>query len=359
MTAPALRPLRIGEMLDASVKLYLANARVLIGLTAVVIVPFEVLSGLVLLSIVPSSSDLPNGFSAFTTQTTAASDLAAQTGASAVLNVGGLIAGALVTGACVKAVSDLYLDQPADIRTSLAFVARRLHSLIWVEILIFLGVLVGFILLIVPGIYAYGLWVVAVPALLVERRKGRRALGRSRALVRGNWWHAVATVFVATLMVSIIASIVQGVLLGIFFVTSDSVVVGVLLVTLAQTVAALIVRPFAAVVITVVYYDLRVRREGYDVELLAEQLGFEPGALGEPYLGPGTVGRPGGPPYWPPPPGWTLPDEATASGVGAAAPAPGPATWGPESVGQPGGPPYWPPPPGWEPPAPDADPTSR
>lgn len=311
MTAPALRPLRIGEMLDASIKIYTSNLRVLIGLTAVVIVPFQVLTGLVLLSIIPSSTDLPNGFSALGNQSTVASDAAAHTGATAVLDIGGLIAGALVTGACVKAVSDAYLDQPTDIRTSLGFVARRLHSLLWVEVLFLAGSVAALFLLVVPGIYLWGLWIVHTPALLVERRKGRRALGRSRELVRGHWWHAWTTVLVATVMVTVIAGILQGVLLGIVFTTSDSVVVGVVLVTLAQTVAALIVRPFQAAVVTVVYYDLRVRREGYDVELLAAQLGFEPGTLATPYLDQESAGQPGGPSYWPPPPGGIPPDDRT------------------------------------------------
>jgi hypothetical protein len=50
MSAPALRPLRVGEILDAGIKAYLRNARTLIGLTAVVVVPCQALSAVVLVS---------------------------------------------------------------------------------------------------------------------------------------------------------------------------------------------------------------------------------------------------------------------------------------------------------------------
>jgi hypothetical protein len=59
-----------------------------------------------------------------------------------------------------------------------------------------------------------------------------------------------------------------------------------------------------------------VRHEGYDVALLAEQLGIEPTALPAGALidaGPESVGQPGGPPFWPPPPGWSPPAQSAAA----------------------------------------------
>ena len=304
MSAPALRPLRIGEILDASIKIYTSHARTLIGLAATVIVPFQVFTGLVLLSIVPSSADLPNGYSAITNPQPAP-DQAASTGANITIIITGVIAGLLVTAACVKAVSDVYLDQPTGFRPSLGFALRRLPSLLWLTVLLAVLLGLGFIALIIPGIYLYTAWAVATPVLLIEGRKGMKALRRSRALVRGRWWSTTFLLLVATLLVSVVTSIFQGVVLAIVFSRSDSVVVGVVLVTVSSGIASVLVQPFQAAVRTVLYYDLRVRKEGYDVELLAEQLGIESTTLpGRGYLGPESVGQPGGPPYWPPPPGW-------------------------------------------------------
>ncbi len=307
MASPALRPLRIGEILDASIKIYRTNARTLIGLAAIVVIPFQVLSGLVILSIVPSTADLPNGYSALSNlgHATPSPDPAATTGANAILSITSLIATLLVTGACVKAVSDVYLDQPVGFRASLRFAARRLHSLLWLEILFVLGLIVAFCALIIPSIYLYFAWALAAPALLIEGRRGRRALGRSRQLVKGRWWPTAAVLLLAAVLTSVFSSIFEGIVLGVVFSTSDSLIVGVALVTLSAAIASTLAQPFQAAVTTMLYYDLRVRKEGYDVELLAEQLGLEPATLPGPgYLGPESVGQPGGPPYWPPPPGW-------------------------------------------------------
>ncbi len=330
MSAPALRPLRVGEILDASIKIYTSNARTLIGLAAVVVVPVQILTGLVLLSIIPNSSDLPGGIAALGS-TQPAADQAARTGASLLLDVAGLIAGLLVSAACVKAVSDVYLDQPTGFRASLRFALRRLPSLLWLTIVMSLLLVIAFFAFVVPGIYLYGAWALSTPVLLIEGTKGYKALRRSRALVRGRWWPTSAAIVLATVFVGVFAAIFQGVLLAIVFSTSDSVVVGVALVTIAGAIASVIAQPFQAAVRTVLYYDLRVRKEGYDLEVLAGQLGIDSAALpGPAYLGPDSVGRPGGPPFWPPPPGWAPPDGGALAGSGPAPlpppPPPPPAT---------------------------------
>jgi hypothetical protein len=314
MSAPALRPLRVGEILDAGIKVYLRNARTLIGLTAVVVVPFQALSAVVLLSTVSTSSEVPRGIASFGASRT--SDHATSLGGSTILDLTGLIITALTTAACVKAVSDIYLDQPTDIRISLRFALRRLGSLVWLEIMTYVLLALAFIALIVPGIWLYAAWSVAVPALLIEGCRGWGALSRSFRLVRGRWWSAAGVLLVAEVMTSVVAGAVEGVLVAISLTGGASVVLTVVVVSLAAGLAAMFTRPFQAAVITVLYYDLRVRHEGYDVALLAEQLGIEPTALPAGALidaGPESVGRPGGPPFWPPPPGWSPPAQSAAA----------------------------------------------
>jgi hypothetical protein len=314
MSAPALRPLRVGEILDAGIKVYLRNARTLIGLTAVVVVPFQALSAVVLLSTVSTSSEVPRGIASFGASRT--SDHATSLGGSTILDLTGLIITALTTAACVKAVSDIYLDQPTDIRISLRFALRRLGSLVWLEIMTYVLLALAFIALIIPGIWLYAAWSVAVPALLIEGCRGWGALSRSFRLVRGRWWPAAGVLLVAEVMTSVVAGAVEGVLVAISLTGGASVVLTVVVVSLAAGLAAMFTRPFQAAVITVLYYDLRVRHEGYDVALLAEQLGIEPTALPAGALidaGPESVGQPGGPPFWPPPPGWSPPAQPAAA----------------------------------------------
>jgi hypothetical protein len=96
----------------------------------------------------------------------------------------------------------------------------------------------------------------------------------------------------------------------------------------------MIATPAAAAFITVLYIDLRVRKEGFDLLLLARRLGVELAPGQEPpsfipELPPATSP----PPFWPPPPGWE----------------PGPAPMAPPPEPPDTQPPFWPPPPGWKP----------
>lgn len=316
-----MRPRSVGEVLDAGIKIYVRNAKTLMGLAAVVVVPLQILSAIVLLSTLSSGSDVPTG-TTFSTQSTTTTDRTAVLGAYLTLFVIQLFVSALVTGASVKAVSDAYLDQPTGIAISLRYALRRLPALVWMQILKVLGLIIGFVLLIIPGIWLYGAWSVSVPALLIDRVGPWRSLGRSRRLVRKRWWPTAGVVLVTTIMVSIVSGIVEALLAAIASLPSQpSLPLAVLINTLAGAFSAIVATPFTSAVVTVLYYDLRVRREGYDLHLLADQLGLPPpadapavpygdfpmpapaGGIGTP-LGPESVGQPGGPPYWPPPPGW-------------------------------------------------------
>jgi hypothetical protein len=316
MSAPALRPLRVGEILDAGIKVYMRNARTLVGLTAVVVVPFQALSAVVLLSTVSVSSEVPRGFASIGASRTG--DHATSLGGTTILDLTGLLIAALTTAACVKAVSDIYLDQPTDIGTSLRFALRRLGSLLWLEIMTYVLLALAFVAIVIPGIWLYAAWSVAVPALLIEGCRGWGALRRSFRLVRGRWWPAAGVLLVSEVMMWVVAGAIEGVLVAIALTGGASVVLTVVVVSLAGGLASMLTRPFQAAVITVLYYDLRVRHEGYDVALLAEQLGIEPTALppgATNDVGPESVGQPGGPPFWPPPPGWSpAPQPSTADG---------------------------------------------
>jgi hypothetical protein len=98
----------------------------------------------------------------------------------------------------------------------------------------------------------------------------------------------------------------------------------------------MIATPAAAAFITVLYIDLRVRKEGFDLLLLARRLGVEraPGQ-GPPSFLPEAPPTGGQPPFWPPPPGWT---PGPAPSVQPTPPLP------PSSQ-----PPFWPPPADWKP----------
>ena len=66
----------------------------------------------------------------------------------------------------------------------------------------------GFIALILPGIWLVMVWSVAVPALMFEHVGGFKALGRSFDLVRGRWWATFAALLVAVIMLFVVLFVV-------------------------------------------------------------------------------------------------------------------------------------------------------
>lgn len=307
-----MRPRRVGELLDASIKLYLGNVRVLMGAVVWVVVPLQVLYGIVLLSVYTNPHDISTGFVHIGAAVTPA-EANARLGAGVIAQLANLIGNSLVLGACVKAVSDAYLGQRAAVGDSLRFGLRRLLPLIVLVIVRGIGEVFGFVLLIIPCIWVYAAWSVAVPALVIERAGPIRSLGRSRRLVKGSWWRTAAVLLLATIISSVVGALIEGLLSAAALSSGNPSVLFVVVITvLAAIVSSVLLQPFLAAVITVLYYDLRIRREGYDLELMAEQLGIAPYKMPEGLshdgfsgpIGPESVGLPGGPPYWPPPPGW-------------------------------------------------------
>jgi hypothetical protein len=79
-------------------------------------------------------------------------------------------------------------------------------------------------------------------------------------------------------------------------------VVDAIVRSVANIATSVVVTPFSAAVITVLYFDARVRKEGFDLELMARRIGVEPPARVDELLAPEPKSEE--PPFWPPPPGW-------------------------------------------------------
>ena len=307
----ALRPLRVGEILDVAIKVYRANFKTLIKAVLVVIAPVQVLTVLLNASTRAltdtTTSFGSTGFSGTGDVHLNGGQVAALIVAFLAVTVLGLVAGELASAASFRAVSEAYLGEQADWRRSLRFAVSRLRSLVWLAFLHFLVLGVGFVLCIVPGVYLYGALAVATPALLLEDVRGTRALRRSRELVRGRWWPTAGALLAANLLVSIVGGAVSGGLLAATIGANNSLVSDLLRVV-AGTATSMVTTPFVAAVIVVLYIDLRVRKEGFDLLLLANRMGVDApvGAAPVSFIPepPPVIVEGDEPPFWPPPPGW-------------------------------------------------------
>jgi len=307
---PQLRPLGIGEILDVGIKITIRHWWTLARAVLVVVVPLQLVAAIVDVSasggVVTTTGD---------TTTINESQIWTVVAGALVAVILTLLAQTIATGACFKAVADAYLGRQPSWRRSLGEVLRRLHSIIWVSILAVLLAGLGFLACILPGFWLYISWAVAVPALLTEGVKGRRALGRSFRLVKGFWWRTFAIVLLGSILGGILQAAIGGVLGGLA-IAADNEIVDVVTSTLSAVIAGALTTPFIAAVTIVLYVDLRVRKEGFDLALLAGRLGdVESGEVfvppPPPYLPKPLPPRTGTqPPYWPPPPGWKPDGEA-------------------------------------------------
>ena len=188
-----------------------------------------------------------------------------------ILVVAYILGGILMGGALIHAVSEQYLRQRISIGQAYSFAWRRLGAMIGAGVLAFLAIggiiavsvlvatfsWVGWIVVVIgscASIYLIIRWIFILPAALLEGLGPTAALSRSSALVKKNWWRVLGIMLVVALISGAISAI-----LGMIPVVGA--IIGSILVT-----------PIYAIATTLLYYDLRVRKEEYSLEVLASEL---------------------------------------------------------------------------------------
>lgn len=123
-----------------------------------------------------------------------------------------------------------------------------------------LGLIVGFVLFVIPGMILWTMWVVGLPVCVAEGLGPIASLKRSSYLTKGNRWRVFAVFLVFFLVNAIIQAILQVLLAVVGGPT------GVMVGTYLWTV---LIQALYAILVAVVYHDLRVAREGVDIERIA------------------------------------------------------------------------------------------
>jgi hypothetical protein len=115
-----------------------------------------------------------------------------------------------------------------------------------------IAIAIGFVLLIVPGLYLLTIWAVIAPVIVIERTGALDAFGRSRALVRGHGW----TVFGIVVITSLLSGIASGLLQAAF-----SFLPRFLELFVGGTIAQAVVAPFVAIALAITYFRLQEAHE--------------------------------------------------------------------------------------------------
>jgi uncharacterized membrane protein len=244
MASPTLRPLSVGEILDVSFTLYRRHFATL-GTVAVLCSGIPVLLSLYI---------------------EAAGGVLRNLSFTLVYYVVFTVLSSIATAATVFVVSESYLGRPLSAKGALQRATPLLSKLIVCSLLLAIVVAFGFMMLMIPGIVLLCGLLLAFPSLVLEGDLSPTgALSRSWSLTRGSRWRMLG--LLVTLMILLYAPMIAFAAIAALIFPSDDIltlaVIGVL---------QMLLYPLLYCVLTVAYYDLRVRKEGFDLEVLASTL---------------------------------------------------------------------------------------
>lgn len=312
---PALRPLGVGELLDAAIRLMRQRFADFVILVAVTTIPVQIITVFVLISVLPDADTTTTTFSINSATAPNGASGGALLAAFLVTITLNLLANQFATGACTTLASDTHLSRESYWRNSLAAAWKRFPSIVWVSVIYLVVTSLGLLLCVAPGVWLYVAWSLAIPVLMVEGTRGTKALGRSFRLVSGRWWPIFAVVLLSYILLQIVQTVLSLVFaIPLAIAPLSSTTAAAIFTVLPSALAALVTLPFTVSLYVVLYYDQRVRKEGFDIALAIQRLdaGLDVGAA--PTAGwqlPSDQPPPGGPPPSPsphePPPGWSPP----------------------------------------------------
>ena len=194
------------------------------------------------------------------------------TGLTAGFGVGALVGvavNAIAQGALIHAALEAYRGRTVSIPAALRGALPHVLPLVAINILLALGVGLGFVLLIIPGLFLAVKWSASVPARVSEGRGIIESFKRSWSLTEGAWWPVFG--FIVLLAIgSFILSLVVSLPLRVLAADDPAgaglgvgAVIARLIVSTVQTV-------FGATAIAAIYYGLRQTKEGGDTAALEE-----------------------------------------------------------------------------------------
>jgi len=264
---PELRPRTVGEILDVAVLLYRARFGPLIKVTLVVTLPISVLTMFVLLSALPDDEGGSISFNLFSPFFFSGSDSAAQVGAIFVTFILSTLSTAFVTAVATRIVADGYVGGQEATGTAVRAVLRRFLPLMGLTITTSLAVA----FLCFAGYFLAAFWCVGVPALILEGTGVFRSIGRSFQLTKSAFGVSFGVYWLGQLLVFSLTIGLAGLLL-LAITTADSASAEVIAQSIGTAIATVVTTPFLAAAVVALYFDLRIRAEGFDVQMMTAQL---------------------------------------------------------------------------------------
>lgn len=300
----------VGELLDRAITLYRKNFLTLVGIVAVVSVPYMLAQITAVFLALPTD---PAGISRRASNPFSDSFLLYLAILAAIAIPVGILY-IFQSGALTVVASEYFLGKSAGFKQAYGRAIRRGWTLFGTQFVIGLTNVMIFGFLFIPffgmallsagagsnsaGAAALGLaticiclafvpalalaailnvlWIFWAQTVMIENKGLRAGLGRSWRLVRGSFWRVLLIAIVAYIFIATITA-TPTYAISIVAVMLPQTAIATALNSAVSTLIGIFVTPLWSTLLTLVYYDLRIRKEGFDLEMQAQRLA-EPAA---------------------------------------------------------------------------------
>jgi hypothetical protein len=259
-----LRPLSTSELLDRTFHLYRNNFLLFVGITA-----------------------LPQLVALALQLGTATMILQRQLAGVGVMSIAAGLASYIAIevshAATIMAVSNLHLDREASIGSSYSLARPSMLRVVGISMGVAIATGIALMFLIVPGIYLALAWSLSIPVTVIEGGGLNASTKRSKSLSKGSR----GRIFVVALLMIVLTWVVSA-LIQFGFLASSGVVglhdpasrqaLTVVVQAAGGFISTSLVGPLLTIALTLVYYDQRVRKEGFDLQLMMTMLKSSPEA---------------------------------------------------------------------------------
>ncbi len=175
----------------------------------------------------------------------------------------------LCIGAIIQNISASYLGEDQSAAQSYRRAGKRILKLVMVQLLVTIITSIGFLLCVIPGIF-FTLWfILSAVVAMMEDTTVLGSLSRSKELMQGNMRKGIGLCLVLLVLCSLVTW-------GLFFLTTIVSWPHPVLQTVVYTLLTGLILPLQTAPLVLLYYDLRIRKEGFDLERLAMAMGGTP-----------------------------------------------------------------------------------
>jgi hypothetical protein len=172
----------------------------------------------------------------------------------------------LAGAAIIVGAAQGYREGRVDVAHAIQQVVSRVPAVLYASLIKGIAIAVGLLLFLVGALYFYSTYFALPTTVVIENLTGRAGVARARQLAQGHRADVLKPlllVFVIYLIISLAAGALAQVLFG------DA---NLMLANIFSTVVTVFVYPIIPITEMLVYFDLRIRHEGYDVEMMASRL---------------------------------------------------------------------------------------